>query len=383
MPTHEHTQWRTLALMETRLALDAETKPQLKTGTLVIARGENTYVGRSDYGIEYEGAQVRSILACFSGTRTCSEIAHELACDLDNVTSLVAELDALHFLDTQKSAIVLSDRYRAPGADAISDSGLCDDNLDATFQQIKSRIRPELSLTTWGPEVRDGGVSLMSARQDQPVLIYGNSRIAILLYGILLSSGLSQTTLISDEPSRLIGDIDLCGGFLRLSDIGSSQNERITNIRPELSLFPLNCAGSKNPREIAISVGPPTPELLQMWMSECIPHLFIEDPECASITIGPLVIPGRTPCWRCTALTQDDEHIAWTEVQWQRRIAPRHETPVSVAHHVAGLAALELLHFIDTGNSDLLGSTFRINYLSAIDAKYRTFLHHPACGCRW
>ncbi len=383
MRAHEHARWRTLALMETTHAPHAQTKPALKTGTLVIARGENTYVGRSDYGIDYEGAHVRSILACFSGTRTCAEIAHELECDLDSVTSLVAELDGLHFLDTQKSAIVLSDRYRAPGVEALPDSGFGDDNLDATFQQIKSKIRPELSLTTWGPEVRDSGVAVMSARQDQPVLIYGNSRIAILLYGILLSSGVSQTSLISDEPSRLIGDVDLCGGFLRLSDIGSSLNDRIKSIRPELSLFPLNCAGSKKPREIAISVGPPTPELLQTWMSECIPHMFIEDPECASITIGPLVIPGTTPCWRCTALTQDDEHIAWTEVQWQRRIAPRHETPVSVAHHVAGLAALELLHFIDTGSSDLLGSTLGINYLSAIESTHRTFLHHPACGCRW
>jgi len=359
-------------------APSTQRKPQLKIGTFVIAQGESTYIGQSDQGIEYEGVHVRRILSSFAGVRTCQEIASDLECDLDSVTSLVDELDELHFLDTQRTPIILSDRYQSPD----SEEG-CENDLDATFQQIKSKIRPELSLTTWRPGVRDGGIALVGERQKQPVHIYGNSRIALMLYGILLNSGVSQTILIPEETSRAISDVDLAVGFLQPADFGFSLNGRIAALRPELSLFPLNCAGADSTRALVVNVGPPQPELLQVWMSECIPHLFIEDPECASITIGPLVVPGSTPCWRCTVLTQDDEHIAWTQVQWQRRLSARAETPVSVAHHVAGLAALEVLRFIDTGHSDLLGSTIRINYLSAMETARRTFLHHPACGCHW
>ncbi len=353
-------------------------KPQLKAGIFAISRAGNTYVGKSDHGIEFEGTEVRRILLALTGLRTCEEIAAELECDLATITDLVSELEAIHFLDTQKTPIALSNRHSSRSSQVFTD-----ENLDATYQQIKSKIRPELALTTWNSQVSDGGVGLVSARQAQTINIYGSTRVAMMLYEILLSSGLSQTSLIIPDEHRAIADTDTCVGFLHSYDVGGSLQNRICEVRPDLSLFPLNPSSDNKSKAIAICVGPPQPELLQEWMSECIPHIFIEDPECASITIGPFVIPGVTPCWRCTVLTQDDEHLAWTEVQWQRRITPPAETPVSVSYYIAGLIALEILRFIDTGQSDFLGSTLRIDYRKAIDTARRTFSPHPACGCHW
>ncbi|CAB4779058.1 unannotated protein [freshwater metagenome] len=362
-----------------KTSLSASARPQLKSGIIVLPYGENTYIGFSDHGIEFEGLHVRPIVAALTGNQTCQEIHESLGYDLDLLTSLVVELDSLHFLDTTKSSITLQDRFHSPSAHR--QSHIVDNSHDATFQQIQTRIRPELTLTTWLPNVDDGGVSHINARQDCDVRIYGSSRIASILYGILLSSGVSNTRLTTQTHSPLISELDLCAGIFRPSDIGASFEDRACTLGKELSLFPINPPSPRN--AIAINVGAPDPELLQEWMSECTPHLFIEDPECASLILGPFVVPGTTPCWRCTVLTKDDEYIAWKQVQWERRISPHSETPVSVAHYVAGLAALEILRFIDTQHSDLLGSTLRVNYLAANETERRRFSFHPACGCHW
>ncbi|MSY55253.1 MAG: hypothetical protein F2638_06655, partial [Actinobacteria bacterium] len=238
-----------------KTSLSASARPQLKSGIIVLPYGENTYIGFSDHGIEFEGVHVRPIVAALTGNQTCQEIHESLGYDLDLLTSLVVELDSLHFLDTTKSSITLQDRFHSPSAHR--QSHIVDNSHDATFQQIQTRIRPELTLTTWLPNVDDGGVSHINARQDCDVRIYGSSRIASILYGILLSSGVSNTRLTTQTHSPLISELDLCAGIFRPSDIGASFEDRACTLGKELSLFPINPPSPRN--AIAINVGAPDP----------------------------------------------------------------------------------------------------------------------------
>ncbi|MEI9906526.1 MAG: hypothetical protein WDO06_00215 [Actinomycetota bacterium] len=59
------------------------------------------------------------------------------------------------------------------------------------------------------------------------------------------------------------------------------------------------------------------------------------------------------------------------------------EVPVAVAHHVAGLVALEILRFIDEKQSELIGATKRIDYRNPLSGEQKLIARHPACGCDW
>jgi bacteriocin biosynthesis cyclodehydratase domain-containing protein len=118
-------------------------------------------------------------------------------------------------------------------------------------------------------------------------------------------------------------------------------------------------------------------------MSTGTPHLLVDTPDAASLVVGPLVIPGQTPCARCIALAREEQSEIWSGVDWQRNILQSAEVPVSVAHHIAGLIALELLRFIDSGDSEMIGSRVRCNYHSPLQGGRIIYARHPACGCSW
>ncbi len=380
-------------------------KPRLKTGTITLPLPSRTYVGNGQSGIEIF-SPARAAIASFDGQKSCLEIGNSMDIPLNQIEELVSELDEAHLLDTSVGKIRVHERFHSSNTNRASHDG--DDRHDGAFQQMQAKIASELSFTTWLEGVRDGGVSAISERRYVNVSIYGESRVATLLFGILLASGLSQTSLhVSDK--RIIGEADTCAGFLRPSDIGASLNSRTRELAGELSLFPLMHpappvkaipkSGAKareakmnestriqfadTSPSIAIAIGEPPADLIQEWMSRGIPHLLVDTPDAASLMIGPLVIPGHTPCAQCIALAREEQGEIWTGVDWQRNISPRCEVPVSVAHHVAGLIALELLRFVDSGKSEIIGSRIRLNYHAPLQSGRTVYARHPACGCTW
>ena len=388
-----HTQARILASMHTRHAgpdpeiLDENLRPRLKIETILLPRTEHTYVGRCDWGLEVS-SPARGALAFMDGTRTCIELGQALGIPLSQIVALVKELDQVNLIDTHTSRISVHTRFHSPNANRASHDS--DDSNDGAFHQLQAKLLPELSSTTWLKNVRDGGVGAVSRRSDWAVSIYGQSRIATLLYGILLSSGISRTSLYGGDERKKIAEEDLCAGFLHSGDIGLSFGNRTHELARELSLFPISSPshasikeGFEKSQHIMVSVGNPPADEVQRWMSEGVTHLFIDSPENASISVGPIVIPGQTPCARCIAMTREDQMPTWREIALQKLMSPPKEVPVAIAHHVAGVVALELLHFIDEGQSTLIGSTARVNYHRPISSEQQTFSRHPACGCNW
>ena len=364
----------------------APLKARLKVGALVLPHGDRIFVGRPDAGVLLEQPAAQYILAALTGGLNCDEISLELGLPLEEVTDLISCLDQAQLLDTQENKISVHKRFHSPSKHRNSHSG--DDSHDGAYQQLQSKLSPELSFTTWFANVRDGGISLVGERRNCEVKIFGSSRIATLLYGILLSSGLSNTSIITTREISMITEQDLCAGYFRASDIGLSLKSRTAELTRELSLFPPLPAeesngGEKFAQQIRVAIGAPPAEQLQEWMSESIPHLLVEDPECASLNIGPLVLPGKTPCWRCVSLSRQEASPLWRDIEWRKVATPAAEVPVAVAHHIAGLIALELLQYIDIGQSQLLGSSMRVNYHSASAIENRLFTRHPGCGCNW
>ena len=358
-------------------------KPHLKIGTILLPRANYTYVGRLDRGLEVS-SPAKAALAAMDGARTCRELSDSLGIPLSEILDLVHELDQANLIDTQASKISVHTRFHSPNTHRASHDS--DDSNDGAFQQLQAKLLPELASTTWLTGVRDGGVSIIDRRRDWQVSIHGQSRIATLLYGILLSSGISHTSLRGNNESKRIGEEDLCAGFLHPSDIGLPYGNRIQELSRELSLFPIAPsvkAHEEKSRRIMVAVGNTPAHQLQEWMSNGIPYLLIDTPESASMCIGPIVIPGQSPCARCIAMTREDQNPVWREIFMQKLLKPIGEVPVAVAHHIAGIAALELLRFIDEGQSQLIGSSVRIDFHRPTSATQQSFTRHPMCGCNW
>lgn len=357
-------------------------KPHLKLGTILVRGPEFTYVGRNDRGLEV-ASPWRMALADMDGTHTCQELSLSREIPLEDIQTLVAELDRASLIDTHSSKISVHNRFHSPNINRPSHDS--DDSNDGAFQQLKARLVPELSSTTWIAGVRDGGALVVSMRQEWHIRICGESRIATLLYGILLASGITNTSLQAHNSAKRIGQEDLCAGFFHPSDIGLALEKRSSELTRELSLFPIGATSKPEggTKPLMVAVGAVSAEQIQQWMSQGIPHLIIGTPESESIEVGPIVIPGQSPCARCIAMTRGDQNPTWREIALQKALMPSTEVPVAVAHHVAGIAALELLHFIDEGLSPLIGASSRINFHDPLASVMQTFARHPACGCNW
>jgi len=359
----------------------SKVKAHLKDGTILLPRVDHTFVGRSDRGLEVS-SPARAALAAMDGASTCEELSQRYGIPISDILALVDELDRANFVDTQTSKISVHTRFHSPNAHRASHDG--DDSNDGAYQQLQAKLLPELSATTWLANVRDGGVSIIDRRRDWHIGIYGQSRIATLLYGILLSSGITRVSLQGIDDHKRIGEEDLCAGFLHPSDIGLLHADRIRELSRELSLFPTsNKEREEKPHTFMVATGNAPADLIQQWMSDGIPHLLIDTPECASMCVGPIVIPGQTPCARCISLAREDQNPTWHEVAMHKLLKPAKEVPVAVAHHIAGVAALELLRFVDEGASQLIGASARIEYHRPTTSAQQTFTRHPACGCNW
>lgn len=361
-------------------------RPHLKLGTIVLPHKNSTYVGRSDQGLEVS-SPARPALAAMDGVRTCEELSQALGIPLSEIVTLVSELDRAGLIDTQTSKISVHTRFHSPNAHRASHHS--DDSNDGAVQQLQARLLPELFFTTWLADVRDGGVSAISRRREWQINIYGDSRIATLLYGILLSSGITYTSVQSLNDHKKISEEDLCAGFLHSSDIGLLYANRTQELSRELSLFPMTKdpttkrGDDEKSQRIMVAVGNAPADQVQEWMSNGIPHLFIDGPDSATISLGPIVIPGQTPCVRCLSMALEDQNPAWREISMEKLLKPTREVPVAIAHHIAGVAALELLRFIDEGESQLIGRCARIDYHRPTNNEQHSFTRHPACGCNW
>jgi bacteriocin biosynthesis cyclodehydratase domain-containing protein len=100
-------------------------------------------------------------------------------------------------------------------------------------------------------------------------------------------------------------------------------------------------------------------------------------------TIGPLVVPGRTPCLRCVALARGDRDPQWPSVAAQLSGAGTlpEACDVTLATLVAALTAMQVLDYVDDVNRPAaLGRVLEYD-LGAGTLRRRSVRPHPACGC--
>lgn len=315
-----------------------------------------------------------------------SEISNDV--DAIALNKILIHLESKFLINSRKSALQVSKRFISKLDNRIqkNSKGLA----DAALIQLQSRSAPELHQTNWIKGVDDGGVEILSKRQNYLVEISGTNRVATILYSLLLASGATHVRFSPDSRGRslLINDLDLAVSTLSSSDIGTNFNLYCESKRKELSLFPLerdhNYLDEISTPELRIHCGEIDPEKLSGWMSSGQRFLLIPSPHADSAQIGPLVLPGDSPCMRCFELSareQNQPHIALPQ-----RSGASVDYPQVAAHFIAALAASHVLQFLDslTFNEqkvELVGNVITIDYQFLSHPQTVAIARHPLCGC--
>jgi bacteriocin biosynthesis cyclodehydratase domain-containing protein len=389
----------TLPPMTTQISQTTQTPQEISSKShLRLKEGISIYrtpiglrcgTARSSFAIPGKGyVRALEILSGSNGDEI--DIAESCGMSADEFRELVWNLEEHEFLETSPSILSVTTRFQS-----VAKHKRRDILPDASFSQLQKRVAPELSHTRLLPGVHDSGASIINARQNVRVEIYGSDRIATLLYGILLSSGVTYTHFALGTRSHdpLIIDTDLSAGFIRSTDVGQSYKQRMEDLGKELSLFPIErlesaqeLDGEPPERYIKIHIGAMDAHLLAQWMSAGQEHLVVTPPDGGKCVIGPLVQPGKTPCTRCRNISIE-EVVGSTSVTADKVLigerTDHHEMPVFVAHYLAGLIASFILQRIDADKSDLTGAYMAVDSLELSASSLIPVARNPACGCHW
>lgn len=320
--------------------------------------------------------------------RSDNQILEEPGVEPGALEKIFSELEAASLIDNEESALKVSQRFISKVEDRVEKSkkGF----VDAALLQLQSRALPELSQSRWISGVQDGGIHSLSARQNHLIEISGQNRVATILYSLLLLSGFSQVRFAPDSRIRTpqIGDGDIGVIDIGPSEIGKSFRNHCESLRKELSLFPLdrdhNYLDEGADPELRIHCGDSDPEKLSQWMSTSQNFLLIPNPQGDIAEIGPLVIPGQSPCVRCLLLVARDQNRAQQRLDFAA--SSEVEYPHIAAHFIASIVASLIASYFDSASQEkqsqeLVGTVITVDYQSLTRIKSAAIARHPLCGC--
>lgn len=121
-----------------------------------------------------------------------------------------------------------------------------------------------------------------------------------------------------------------------------------------------------------------TPSRAASWMSGGVAHLPVVFDD-AGARIGPVIIPGETPCLRCRDLHRRDLDEDWPTIAAQLNGRPAPASPPALVRAIVSRAALSVANY-------LLGVppepvAIRLNRNDPHE-RLESQHFHPECGCR-
>ncbi len=359
----------------------ADAYVRLKVGVRVLeipatpSDSKTIFVGTDRGGVLFPGLGLRGFLAHLDGSHKLSDF---LTSDFYSQEEIISALSEL----SQANLLVIAKEKLSTTAPVTSES----------HRISELRISPEANLATWYSATQNDGRDLVKARTDFSILIFGSSRMAIALYSILQASGFSQTKIISGERSKFttsgnrassthIRVDEICGLNITLADVGKTRGETITKIRHSAQLVPDKHANFPAIPDLVISTETAQPDYIQRWMSEGVAHLQISNLNESFIEVGPLVIPGMSPCLRCVGMQKFGAHKIQGMVEFSNAMESAPELSSASAATISGLVAAATIQLADTGRSPLMRKSIRYNLLDICNPEHIYWQPHIFCGC--
>ena len=236
----------------------------------------------------------------------------------------------------------------------------------------------------------DGSIPL-AHRAARSVGVVGLGRVGLRVAQSLASAGITRFALDDDRPVRTC-DVGP-GGYTR-RDLGLPRHRAAarlitdatfsTDANPGAAGYaPLSPHERVKGLDVVVVTGYAGLDPLWMWrlLSDQVPHLPIVWHE-ASVSVGPLVVPGRTPCLRCIDLHRRDDDDAWPVIAAQLNalaLVPHAEETVLTAV-AAAVAVGQVLALLEERPLSRSGASFEIVAPEGLP-HIRMWAPHPDCGC--
>lgn len=322
------------------------------------------------------GVGTEAILGLLHGKSTLTELANTTGLSPTAIESLINELRAHDLVDLHRTPVSYLRRYNPELGRIEEVSDLDHVASDVAIETALKRIEIECDAATFAPGDIDGGRTSILNRRSFQVVIFGYGKIVNALVGVLSASGFSKLSVIhrvgTKDPSLKILESDISGGYVTRSHFGQTRRSIVDEIRNHSLLFVEPKTQVHNP-DLIISIGTPSPDSIQRWMAENTRHLLVEIPSSAEVRIGPLVTPGKSPCYRCLQLCEKNE--------WP--LAQSSEINAALAIAAAGAIALDVIALSDRKISAYHATSHIHTVRDYTSPQIQHWSQHHACGCAW
>ena len=405
-------------------SLNPKTFPKLRPGVKFFkindaakqSSNNDIYVGFSHRGIEIKNEIAYQLLQRLDGTQSLENIlrlvsmnAFEPGIDpnVNEVTHLLQVLNDANLIEFRPAPVSLQ---LLRNKSKLDKSDLLPINLINSF----NRMQAEENLSGWHPAVNieKGSQALIGERRNFSLVIYGRNRLALSLFGVLQASGFSSIKIIDRSGSTnndslvQIAPDEVCGLAIRGSDVGLRKTIVISDIARNSQLFPAeNLEFPVHPNFIISTESIPQ-EIMQQWMSEEIPHLVVSNLIENKIILGPIVLPGKTPCLNCLNLWRAEQFPHHSSFEFLSALDSEEtgglEIPSAQVAFLTGLLATYVIEYcayvnLNGANSSagveakgLIGTTLTLNLFDPLNFEtsedesvgYRYWQPHLSCGCQ-
>ena len=266
---------------------------------------------------------------------------------------------------------------------------------DGGFLVRAAADRPPEAAPAWTPDVTvlgalrpDGaGAATLARRGARVVGVHGLGRTGTALAGLLAAAGVGTLVLDDRDPVQ-VGDLGL-GGHAP-EDVGRPREQsaaaRLATAHPRLrvgSALAVTEAGEPRLPDavVVVEAHAAGPERYERLLGAGVPHLPVVVRE-ADVVVGPLVLPGRSPCVGCCDRHAADADRGWPFVAADLALRPTddvaHET--TLAATAAALATGQVLALLDGATPAAVGRRLEVALPEGVP-RVRDVAPHPECGC--
>lgn len=367
------------------------------------------YVGFSNRGIELKFEIAEELLRLLDGSNSLEKITSifEVAEDREFKESK-SGISQISIILQLLSAGRLIEFRTSPLPSKLPNKDLLAVNLVNSI----NRMRAEANLYSWHPQIDNemSAEDLIGKRRNFSIMIYGRNRLALSLFAVLQASGFAlikltdRTNSASSESRAQIEPDEVCGLAIRGSDVGLRKASVLADLARNSQLFPSQNVLFPELPDLIISTESIPQETMQSWLSENIVHLPVSNLIENRIVLGPIVIPGKTPCLNCLNLWQADQFPHHNSFEILAALDSGEgkglELPAAQVALLTGLITTQVIQYCTSVgiqnviNSEdaakLVGATFAINLFDPLNSislddetfGYRYWQPHTSCGCQ-
>jgi hypothetical protein len=261
----------------------------------------------------------------------------------------------------------------------------------------RDRLAPDIAAWSCRPAepAAHRGTATLARRRRALVGVEGAGRVGATLLGLLAAAGVGQ---LAATDHRTMREYDVAPGG---AGPGAVRQPRADSaLAAARSTASATKSGADRRRHPDLTVlCPDAPHVdasrRDALLADGTPHLLAVTYESVGV-VGPLVVPGRTPCLRCLDLHRVDRDRQWPMVSAQLATPARAlggvtsvaACDVVLATAVAAYAAFAALDFVDSQGDDgsarpgLSGASVELRPPTGWPRR-RSWPVHPSCGCCW